>query len=148
MAKEYIEREAFLAEQRHLYCENCERRKGMKNGKMKFVYDIGDAPCRACDIGDMVDSVEDFPAADVVARDCYDRLLAENDELRKERPVRHGRWVSTKNSFGLKCSECGARVKNGAWRTHNWCYSCGALMDKDGDGEWKRLHPLRLTSTA
>lgn len=31
--------------------------------------------------------VEDYPAADVVARDCYDRLLAENDELRKERPV-------------------------------------------------------------
>lgn len=28
-----------------------------------------------------------LPAADVVARDCYDRLLAENDELRKERPV-------------------------------------------------------------
>lgn len=28
-----------------------------------------------------------IPAADVVARDCYDRLLAENDELRKERPV-------------------------------------------------------------
>ena len=31
--------------------------------------------------------VEDFmkaiPAADVVARDCYDRLLAENDELRR-----------------------------------------------------------------
>ena len=32
-------------------------------------------------------AVEDYPAADVVARDCYDRLLAENDELRKERPV-------------------------------------------------------------
>lgn len=27
------------------------------------------------------------PAADVVARDCYDRVLVENDELRKERPV-------------------------------------------------------------
>ena len=59
---EYIEREAFLAEKRHLYCENCARRK---NGKGKFVYDIGDAPCRACDIMDVLDAVEDFPAADV-----------------------------------------------------------------------------------
>lgn len=62
---DYISREAFLAEQRHLYCENCARRKGMKNGKMKFVYEIGDAPCRACGIGDVLDDVENFPAADV-----------------------------------------------------------------------------------
>ena len=59
---EYIEREAFLAEQRHLYCENCARRK---NGKGKFVYDIGDAPCRSCDICDVLDAVEDAPTADV-----------------------------------------------------------------------------------
>lgn len=68
---EYIEREAFIAEQRHLYCENCTRRK---NGKGKFVYEIGDAPCRACGIMDVLDAVEDFPAADVrpvvVCRDC------------------------------------------------------------------------------
>ena len=62
---EYIEREAFLAEQRHLYCENCARRKGMKNGKMRFVYEIGDAPCRACGYGDVLDDIEGFPAADV-----------------------------------------------------------------------------------
>lgn len=62
---EYIDREAFLAEQRHLYCENCARRKGMKNGKMQFIYEIGDAPCRACGYGDVLDDIEDFPAADV-----------------------------------------------------------------------------------
>lgn len=59
---EYIEREVFLECQRHLYCDNCARRK---NGKGKFVYEIGDAPCRACEIGDVLDAVEDFPAADV-----------------------------------------------------------------------------------
>ena len=37
--------------------------------------------------------IERIPAADVVSRDCYDRLLVENDELRKERPVVHGRWI-------------------------------------------------------
>lgn len=56
-----IDRDAFLAEQRHVYCENCARRKGMKNGKMKFVYDIGDAPCRACGYGDVLDDLEDAP---------------------------------------------------------------------------------------
>ena len=56
-----IDRDAFLAEQRHLYCENCARRKGMKNGKMKFVYDIGDAPCRSCGYGDVLDDIEDAP---------------------------------------------------------------------------------------
>ena len=72
---EYIDRESFLAEQRHLYCENCERRKGkMKNGKMRFAYEIGGVPCRACRYGDVLDDLEDYPAADVrpvvLCRDC------------------------------------------------------------------------------
>ena len=71
---EYIDREAFIAEQRHLYCDNCARRK---NSKGKLVYDIGDAPCRACGICDVLDAVEDAPAADVrpvvLCRDCRHR---------------------------------------------------------------------------
>ena len=68
---EYIDRNAFLAEKRKLYCENCDRRK---NSKGKLVYEIEDAPCRACDIGDILDDVEDYHAADVrpvvLCRDC------------------------------------------------------------------------------
>ena len=57
-----IDRDAFVAAQRHLYCENCDRRRGMKDGKLtkKFAYAIGDAPCRACDIEDVLDSLEDY----------------------------------------------------------------------------------------
>lgn len=117
---EYIEREAFIADQRRIYCENCDRRKGVKNGKVKFVYAIGDAPCRACDIGDMLDSVEDYPAADVA-------------------PVVHGKW---KNNH---CSVCGMiPMGEEIWDAcefcpprfeffMNYCPNCGALMDKDGD---------------
>lgn len=69
---DYISREAFIESQQHLYCENCARRK---DGKGKFVYDIGEAPCRACGIMDVLDAAEDFPAADVVpvvlCKDCY-----------------------------------------------------------------------------
>ena len=62
---EYIDRDAFLEQQRAWYCKDCGRRK---NTKGKFVYEIGEAPCRACDIGTMLDAVEDYPAADVVVR--------------------------------------------------------------------------------
>lgn len=71
---EYIEREAFLEQKREHYCNNCARRKGMRNGKYKTLYEIGEAPCRACEINDVLNDVEDFPAADVrpvvLCRDC------------------------------------------------------------------------------
>ena len=38
---------------RKQYCEDCDRRKGIKYGKMRLCYEIGDAPCRACSIDDM-----------------------------------------------------------------------------------------------
>ena len=63
---EYIDKEAFISEKRKQFCENCSRRKGIKHGKECFIYEIGCSLCRACDIGDMIDAVEDFPAADVV----------------------------------------------------------------------------------
>lgn len=84
--KEYISRTEFLEQKRKQYCEDCERRKGMKNGKYKMLYEIGGAPCRACGVSDMLDDVEDFPAADV-------------------EPVRHGRWITDSDGLPI-CSEC------------------------------------------
>lgn len=34
--------------------------------------------------------------------------------------------IPVKNCQGTKCSNCGAKHKNCAWRTHNYCYKCGA----------------------
>ena len=65
---EHIEREAFISRYRELYCEDCDKRKGVKNGKIRFCYAIGDAPCRACSIDDMLTAIDDFPAADVLTR--------------------------------------------------------------------------------
>lgn len=49
----------------------------MKNGKIRFCYEIGDAPCRACDIGDAIDYFLDediSPTIDAVpvvrCKDC------------------------------------------------------------------------------
>lgn len=61
----YIDADAFVKEKREWYCEQCEKRKGMKRGRLQFVYEIGDAPCLACYIDDMIYDIEDFPAADV-----------------------------------------------------------------------------------
>lgn len=125
MAKEYIDREAFIADKRAQYCDNCDRRKGMKNGKMRFVYDIGDAPCRSCGVGDMMDDIEDYPAADVV------------EELQrvKVKPIRHylrfcnsdGEVVRTVPD-GWECPVCHSTG------VENYCPNCGAKME-GGDGD-------------
>lgn len=54
-----IDADTFIKNRTEISCENCDRRRGMKNGKLKFVYEIGGVPCRACDIGDMIDCVDD-----------------------------------------------------------------------------------------
>lgn len=106
---EYIEREAFIESQQHLYCENCARRK---DGKGKFVYDIGDAPCRACGIMDVLDAVADFPAYDV-------------------RPVVRGEWIkyAPDNSDMMTCSECEKYwILDGDQYDYHFCPNCGADM--------------------
>jgi hypothetical protein len=60
---ELVDKDAFLKQERKWYCENCDRRKGVKNGRKCFVYEIGEVPCRACDVDDVLDDLEYFPTA-------------------------------------------------------------------------------------
>ena len=60
---ELVDKDAFLKQERKWYCENCDMRKGVKNGRKCFVYEIGEAPCRACYVDDVLDDLEDFPTA-------------------------------------------------------------------------------------
>ena len=83
-----IDGDALIKETTEARCFNCDRRKGMKNGKMTFVYEIGDAPCRACDVMDMIDALDEAPT---VATDT--NVL--------------GKWISVKDRMpeqaGYRC---------------------------------------------
>lgn len=110
---EYIDRDAFIEQKRKQYCSDCNRRKGMKNGKYKTLYEIGEAPCRACEIDDVLNDVEDFPAADV-------------------RPVVMGEFVRCGDGKGVPymCSHCGRTTPANMveiWGV-NYCPNCGADM--------------------
>ena len=110
---EYIEREAFLEQKREQYCKDCARRKGTRNGKYKTLYEIGEAPCRACGIDDVLSDVEDFPAADV-------------------RPAVRGAWITPTviggRTFNIPhCSACNG-VPCGVNEHTNFCPNCGADM--------------------
>lgn len=112
---EYINRDAFLEQQRAWYCKDCCKRK---NTRGKFVYEIGEAPCRACDIGTMLDAVEDYPAADVVERKI-------------------GSWRHYEGE--LTCSECAVTIYDDIMSllgddVPRFCPNCGAKMI-GGDGD-------------
>lgn len=109
---EYIDREAFIADKRRLYCTDCDRRKGKKRGKYVTLYEIGEAPCKSCWVGDMLDETEVYPAADV-------------------KPVVRGEWekVGTIENTWLvsKCSVCGSQTIDAG----EYCPNCGARMEVD-----------------
>lgn len=122
MAK-YIDADEFVRLKREWYCEECEKRKGMKRGRLQFVYEIGGAPCRACDVDDVISDIEDFPDADV-------------------EPVKHGKWIKSPEcpeEYDI-CSVCGLNDKHRtrADQEHPafeslpfYCKWCGAKMDKE-----------------
>jgi hypothetical protein len=126
METDYISRRAFIEQKERQYCQNCDRRK---NSKGQVVYSIGDAPCRACGIRDVLDDVEDFPAADVW-------------------PLKVGENITENNSVDeFVCSECGIIIED--WvrveideddeeRTYHeyvfrFCPNCGADMTGGAD---------------
>ena len=74
MSMRMIDADALIDEVMERYCEDCNKRKGLKNGKWRVVYSVGDAPCRACGIDDMMDEMDSAPTIDAVTvvrcKDC------------------------------------------------------------------------------
>jgi len=110
---EYIDRQEFFKHIRKALCSDCHLRKGIKNGKEQFVYEIGEAPCRGCDIDTALDYVDDYPTADVA-------------------PVKHGEWIYHKDAeWKYECSLCGSYFP-ADW---NFCANCGAKIIEAEGGE-------------
>ena len=77
--RDLIDRDAFLKQERKWYCEECDRRKGVKNGRKCFVYEIGEVPCRACELDDVLDDLEVFESAAPRWVRCEDDKPKERD---------------------------------------------------------------------
>ena len=107
--KRYVDVDAFIKNRRSLYCFDCDRRK---NSKGKIVYEIGEAPCRACDTQNILDDLEDAPTADV-------------------QEVRRGKWIM-KDGY-ITCNNCECKPYSNSMHIdfdNLWkhCPSCGANM--------------------
>ena len=111
-----IDADALIADMEKRYCKDCERRKGVKGGKVRTLYEIGDAPCRACGTMDAMDEID-------------------NASTIEAEPVRHGHWVtktrhehypSGKEYEEDFCSICGKRGSV----EYEHCPHCGAKMDE------------------
>ena len=109
-----IDADALIDEAIERYCENCDKRKGMKNGKWKIVYQIGDAPCRACDVDDMKCDIEDAPTVQpgtIRCKDCKYALW--EGELLPDADIVCTYWESD----GLQGEDfCSQAERRGQWQ--------------------------------
>jgi hypothetical protein len=54
-----IDADALIDDLMERYCKECDKRKGIKNGRYRIIYEIGEAPCRACEVDDVKDVDDD-----------------------------------------------------------------------------------------
>ena len=116
----YVDRDAFIKQQRELYCKNCARRMGVKNGKLKAIYKIGEAACKSCELNDALEDLDDYPEADVA-------------------PVVHAHWIKKSHEWDFSpyfyhdftCSNCGVREQDKS----PYCRYCGAKMEEVKENE-------------
>ena len=112
-----IDADARIDSIRSFHCADCDRRKGTKNGKVVFCYQIGDAPCRACGIGDAIEYFEDAPTVDaaqvVLCKDC-----------------KHGKHMF--DSFGRLYVECYNPYIQSIWYRNLTDYCSDGKKEEDG----------------
>lgn len=106
-----IDADALCDDVMERYCKDCEKRKGIKRGKWRVIYEIGEAPCRACDVDDLKMELDEAPTIDA-------------------EPIRHGKWIVVAEDFRhqiewYECSQC--RFESST--AYNYCPHCGAIME-------------------
>ena len=109
-----IDADALIDDAMDRYCKDCDKRKGIKNGKYRIIYEIGDAPCRACDVDYMVNDIESAPTVDAVDR-------------------KRGKWEwHSDDELYYSCSCCGHKAYGNTLEiidgAYHFCPNCGADM--------------------
>lgn len=111
-----IDADALYDDVMERYCKDCEKRKGMKRGKWRVIYEIGEAPCRACDVDDLKMELDEAPTIEA-------------------EPVRQGHWIKVGCShYGVstyECSVCHYTDEHNESREVPYCWQCGARMEND-----------------
>ena len=116
-----IDADALLDEVIERYCKDCDRRKGIKSGKYRVVYNIGDVPCRACSTDDMKDELENAPT------------------IETERKT--GKWVLDEKASEdhiekiYRCSACNNNEAWGKTECTRFCSWCGAQMEIEQESD-------------
>lgn len=111
-----IDADALIDDLMVRYCKECNKRRGIKNGKYRIIYEIGEAPCRACEVDDVKAELEEAPTAD---------------------HIKHGKWVRVTDGGDFEqmcCSECG-RVVYSTYGSRlagiKYCQYCGVRFDDE-----------------
>ena len=114
-----IDADALLDEVMDRHCNDCDRRKGIKNGKYRIIYSIGEAPCRACDVDDLKGEIEDVPTIE--------------PQRKKGHWIRHPEQRNIFNGKTIECSECHEKYTVQYVEDEWFCRHCGADMREPED---------------
>ncbi|MBQ3955240.1 MAG: hypothetical protein II680_05070 [Clostridia bacterium] len=126
----YIDADEFVSLKREWYCDQCEKRKGMKRGRLQIVYEIGGPPCRACDVDDMISDIEDFPAADVEPKQRWISVTERLPECEVGAEIGNVEWISHEMVFA-GCFGRGGKYRDAYFRT--WTDATEGIDAKDAD---------------
>lgn len=107
-----IDADALMDDVMKRYCKDCDKRKGIKSGKRRIIYEIGDAPCRACSVDDMKAELENAPTIDAVPRQKYEEDMENafahgytDAESKYRKMIEGGELVEV-----VRCKDCKHKV--------------------------------------
>lgn len=83
-----IDADALIDDLMDRYCKECNKRRGIKNGKYRIIYEIGDVPCRACEVDDIKVELEEAPSK-------YQWISVKERLPENDKPVLITAWTDT-----------------------------------------------------
>lgn len=131
-----IDADALMEDVSKRYCEECEKRRGIKKGRQTIVYEIGDAPCRACSVDDMKYELETAPTIEERKKGKW----IEDAETYYRAVNEKGGGVDENTPYfvdDIACPECltmFSTIEN-CTELFDYCPHCGADMRGEAGGE-------------